>query len=43
MYDTGILELDHENVLDLMEIIAWHLIKTYDGFREIYEHTPGRE
>lgn len=38
MYDTGILDLDHENDFELMEVIAEHLIKKNEGFREIYEH-----
>lgn len=38
MYDTGILDLDHENDFELMEVIAKHLIEKYPGFREVYEH-----
>lgn len=40
MYDTGILDLDHENDFELMQVIAEYLIKTHDGFREVYEHIP---
>lgn len=40
MYDTGILDLDHENDFELMEVIASYLIKKYDSFREIYKHIP---
>lgn len=38
MYDTGILDLDHENDLELMAVIAEYLFKTKDEFREIYEN-----
>lgn len=38
MYDTGILDLDHENDLELMSVIAEYLFKTKDAFREIYEN-----
>lgn len=40
MYDTGILDLDHENDFELMEVIAGYLVKKNDEFREIYEHIP---
>ncbi len=43
MYDTGILDLDHENDFELMEVIAEHLIKTHDGFREVYENIQHEE
>lgn len=38
MYDTGILDLDHKNDLELMNVIAEYLFKTKDEFREIYEN-----
>lgn len=38
MYDTGILDLDHENDLELMAVIAEYLFKQKDAFREIYEN-----
>ena len=38
MYDTGILDLDHENDFELMEVIAKYLFKEKDGFREIFEN-----
>lgn len=38
MYDTGVLDLDHENDLELMEVIAWHLFEKKDAFREIREN-----
>lgn len=41
MYDTGILDLDHENDFELMQVIAEYLIRKNDGFREVYEHAPG--
>lgn len=38
MYDTGILDLDHENDLELMAVIAEYLFQTKAEFREIYEN-----
>lgn len=38
MYDTGILDLDHENDFELMEIIAKYLIEKKPLFREVYEN-----
>ena len=38
MYDTGILDLDHENDFVLMEIIANYLFKENKAFREIHEN-----
>ena len=38
MYDTGILDLDHENDFELMEVIAKHLIKKDAGFKEVFEN-----
>lgn len=38
MYDTGILDLDHENDFELMQVIADYLFHKKDGFREIYEN-----
>ena len=38
MYDTGILDLDHENDFQLMEIIAEYLFKEKTEYREIYEN-----
>lgn len=32
MYDTGILDLDHENDFELMEVIAKHLFEKMDAF-----------
>ncbi len=43
MYDTGILDLDHENDFVLMELIANYLIKNNDGFRKVYENIPNKE
>ncbi len=40
MYDTGVLDLDHENDFELMEAIAKHLFNANALFREVYEHTP---
>lgn len=38
MYDTGILDLDHENDFVLMEIVAKYLFDTNYDFKEIYEN-----
>lgn len=38
MYDTGVLDLDHENDFELMEVIAEHLFKNCQGFKEIYDN-----
>lgn len=40
MYDTGILDLDHENDFVLMQVIAKYLFTRIDDFKEIYEHIP---
>lgn len=42
MYDTGILDLDHENDFELMEVIAAYLFKTRDLFREVSENFKQR-
>ena len=38
MYDTGILDLDHENDFELMEVIAEYLFKKHPDFAEIREN-----
>lgn len=38
MYDTGILDLDHENDFELMEVIAKYLFDNKPEFGEIYKH-----
>ncbi len=38
MYDTGILDLDHENDFELMEIIAEYLFEKNSKFREIRDN-----
>lgn len=38
MYDTGILDLDHENDFELMEVLADYLFKNSEGFREVSEN-----
>ena len=38
MYDTGILDLDHENDFELMEVIAQHLINYHEEFKEIFDN-----
>lgn len=38
MYDTGILDLDHENDFELMEVVAEYLFKKSAGFREIIKN-----
>lgn len=38
MYDTGILDLDHENDFELMEVIAQYLFKKHNEFGEVFEN-----
>ena len=38
MYDTGVLDLDHENDFELMEVIAKYLFSVKKDFNEIYEN-----
>ena len=38
MYDTGILDLDHENDFELMEVIAKYLFQSNKQFAEVYEN-----
>lgn len=38
MYDTGILDLDHENDFELMEVIARYLFEEYHDFGEIRDN-----
>lgn len=38
MYDTGILDLDHENDFELMEVIAKYLFEKMPSFGEVREH-----
>ncbi len=40
MYDTGILDLDHENDFELMEVIALYMYSQYKNFLEIRENIP---
>ena len=36
MYDTAVLDLDHENDFELMELIADYLYKKKPEFGEVY-------
>ncbi len=38
MFDTGILDLDHENDMLLMEVIAKYLFDNNEEFREVYDN-----
>lgn len=38
MYDTGILDLDHEGDFELMEVIAAHLFQNHEEFKALYLH-----
>lgn len=40
MYDTGVLDIDHENDFKLMEVVAEHLFKNYLRFKEVYDNIP---
>lgn len=43
MYDTGILDLDHENDFELMEVLARYLFTKKDEFQQIYENISNKE
>ncbi len=43
MYDTAILDLDHENDFELMQVIAKYIYEKYDEFNEIREHAMSLE
>lgn len=38
MFDTGILDLDHENDFELMSVVAEYLFRCKENFKEIYEN-----
>mgnify|MGYP000530038210 FL=1 len=38
MYDTAVLDLDHENDMELMEVIAKYLFEKKEEFEEIYDN-----
>lgn len=38
MFDTGVLDLDHENDMFLMEVIAKYLFENNDEFAEVYNN-----
>lgn len=38
MYDTGILDLDHEGDFELMQVIAQYLFNSKTQFKEVYNH-----
>ena len=40
MQDTGILDLDHENDFELMEVVAQYFLSTNKDFRAVYDHIP---
>ena len=40
MYDTGILDLDHENDFELMEVVAEYLFGKRECFKEVIENIP---
>ena len=43
MYDTGLLDLDHEAEFELMEVIAKYLFEKREDFGEIYKHLAGNQ
>ena len=43
MYDTAVLDLDHENDFELMETVAEHLFETKPEFRAVFDNAPARE
>lgn len=40
MYDTAVLDLDHQNDFVLMEVIAQYLFTEVEDFVEVYNHIP---
>lgn len=38
MNDTGVLDLDHENDFEMMEVIAEYIFKNYSEYRDIYSN-----
>ena len=38
MFDTGVLDLDHEGDMVLMEVIAKYLFENNEEFKEIYDN-----
>ena len=38
MFDTGVLDLDHENDMFLMEVIAKYLFENNEEFAEVYNN-----
>ena len=38
MYDTGVLDLDHENDFELMEVIAEYLLKKDEKYKMVYDN-----
>jgi len=38
MYDTGILDLDHMNDFELMQVIAYHIIDNDIRFGEVLKN-----
>lgn len=38
MFDTGVLDLDHENDMFLMEVIAKYLFENNEEFKEVYDN-----
>ena len=41
MFDTGILDLDHENDFELMQVIADYLFKSKEGFQNAFNYLVG--
>ena len=38
MFDTGVLDLDHENDFELMQVIAEYLFDNIQGFRMVRDN-----
>lgn len=38
MFDTGILDLDHENDFELMEVIAQYMFENYEQYKYVFTH-----
>ena len=42
MMDTGILDLDHVNDFELMQVIAKYLFENYEEFKKSYEYLKNK-
>jgi len=43
MFDTGILDLDHENDFELMQVVAKYLFENKEDFKALYEYVRNKQ